>query len=150
MSLWTRTTKPRFAPHAVAGKDGWVHPSNNETLETFGDGTSNKPAIPATIVLQQVTLYKKFTAASGDAMPDTTTSFTTGDYLKFAVRFNGQVYVTGGTPYLEVIINGVTRQATYKQTGWGPYSATLLFVYRLVAGDACVAGGITIGAIVLP
>jgi hypothetical protein len=150
MSLWTRTQKPKFAPHSVASRDGWTHPVNNETLETFGDGASNKPAIPATIVLQQVTLYKKFISASGDALPDTRTSFSTGDYLEFAVRFNGQVYVTGGTPYLEVIINGVTRHANYVQTGWGPVSATLIFVYRIAANDVATPGNISIGNIVLP
>jgi hypothetical protein len=145
MALWTRTNKPRFAPHSVAGKDGWVHCVNNETFETFG----TKPTIVATPSVQQVTLYKKFVAASGDALPDTRTTFKTGDYLEFAVRFNGQVYVTGGTPYLEVIINGVTRHATYVQTGWGPYSATLIFVYRIVAADVATAGNISIGTIVL-
>ena len=143
MSLWTRTTKPRFAPHAVAGADGWVHPVSNEFLETF----RTKPTLTATPSVQQVTLYKKFVAASGDALPDTRTTFKTGDYLEFAVRFDGQVYVTGGTPYLEVIINGITRHANYVQTGWGPYSATLVFVYRVVASDVATAGNISIGTI---
>ena len=145
MALWTRTQKPRFAPHAVIGKDGYVHPVSNETLETF----DTKIAIVATPSVQQVTMYKKFVAASGDALPDTRTTFKTGDYLEFAVRFDGQVYVTGGTPYLEVIINGITRHANYVQTGWGPYSATLIFVYRIVAADVATAGSITIGSIVL-
>ena len=35
MSLWTRTSKPHWAPNAVVGKDGWVHPVTNETLVTF-------------------------------------------------------------------------------------------------------------------
>jgi hypothetical protein len=146
MALWTRSNKPRFAPHAVAGKDGWVHPVSNETLETF----ETKPTIVATPSVQQVTFYKKFVAASGDALPNLTANFTTGDYLEFAVRFNGQVYVTGGTPYLEVIINGITRQANYVQTGWGPVSATLLFSYRVQASDVATAGNISIGTLVLP
>ena len=144
MSIWSRTNKPKFAPHAVAGKDGWVHPVNNETLETFG----TKPSIVGTPAVQQVTLYKAFFPASGDTKRSQKTTYTTGDYLQFAVRFNGQVTVIG-SPYLEVVINGVTRRATYVQTGWGPNNSTLLFQYKIVGADVATATNVSLGVIQL-
>jgi hypothetical protein len=104
MSLWTRNNKPKWAPNAVAGKNGWYHPITNEPLAVFG----TKPVIVTTPSVQSVILYKNTLAASGDAMPDTRTSLKTGDYLYFAVRFNGQVTVvpdpTVPSPYLTVTI----------------------------------------------
>jgi hypothetical protein len=146
MSLWTRTSPPKFAPHAVPGIDGWVHPVTNEVLETFGDGTSNKPTPVASPTIQSCILYKSFVAASGDALPDLRTSFHPGDYLTFAVRFNAQVTVVPatGSPYIIVTINGVQRNAAYVQASFGLNCATLLFVYQLQASDAATPGNISV------
>jgi hypothetical protein len=144
MSLWTKTSAPKFAPHAVPGIDGWVHPVTNEILETFG--SSNKPSPIASPVIESCVLYRAFIAASGDVLPDLRTSFHTGDYLTFAVRFDAQVTVVPdvGSPYLKVTINGVVRNAVYVQTSFGLNTATLLFVYQLQSSDAATPGNISV------
>jgi len=159
MSLWKRNVAPEWAKHSVIGKAGYYHPVTNEVLVPFVSkawgGTSSvdtynaNPAIVATPSVQQVTFYKGFIAASGEAILDRKTSFNTGNTLKFAVRFNGQVVVTttGGTPYLEVVINGNTRHAPYLETGWGNNTATLMFEYQLVAADTAAVGQVTLGVI---
>jgi len=161
MSLWKRNVAPEWAKHSVIGKAGYYHPVTNEVLVPFVSkawgGTSSvdtynaNPAIVATPSVQQVTFYKGFIAASGEAILDRKTSFNTGNTLKFAVRFNGQVVVTttGGTPYLEVVINGNTRHAPYLETGWGNNTATLMFEYQLVAADTAAVGQVTLGVIQL-
>jgi hypothetical protein len=149
MSLWTRSNKPKFAPHAVAGKNGWIHPTTNEILESF----KTKPTVVTTPTINSVTLYNGFVQASGEPKQDTRTQVRTGDVLTFAVQFNTQVVVTG-QPYLTINFNGSPQRAYYKPksgydfgqsvSGATGGTATLMFYYKVQSTDSAVAGQVTV------
>jgi hypothetical protein len=151
MSLWTRTNKPKFAPHAVAGKNGWVHPVSNEILESF----KTKPTAVVTPLVNSVTRYNGFVAASGEPRVDTRKHIRTNDTLAFAVQFNTQVVVTG-QPYLTVNFNGVPQKAYYKpKSGFDVGqnvsvatggTATLIFYYKAAYTDVATTNQVTLSS----
>jgi len=153
MSIWTRTTPPKFAPHAVAGKDGWIHPVSNEVLETFGDGSSNKPTVVTTPTINSVKLYKGFVVASGETVADKRTHVVTKDVITLAVQFNSQVVVTG-QPYIVINFNGSPKNALYlpkrgfdfgeDTTHTTGGTATLLFYYTIASAVVATSGQVVV------
>jgi len=148
MSLWTRSTKPKFAPHAVAGKNGWIHPVTNETLETF----KTKPTVVVTPTINSVTNYKAFTPASGEPQV-AARNYVTNNTIKFAVQFNTQVVVTG-QPYITININGTPQRVYYKPKSGFDFgqsvagktggTATLMFYYVIQSTDHAIAGQVSL------
>jgi hypothetical protein len=154
MPIWTKTITPHFAPHAVIGKDGWVHPVTNEVLETFG--AHDKQTVVTTPTVVSVQLYQGFIAASGEVVPDKRTHFKTGDILTFAVQFNSQVKVSG-VSYLSLSINGSPAHAVYEPASGFDIgesaasipsggSATLLFYYKVLFTDSAIAGQVSVSS----
>jgi len=149
MSIWSRTSPPKFAPHAVAGKDGWVHPLTGETLETF----DTKPAVVTTPTINSVTRSESFNAKSGDPITSNTTHKYTNNTIKIVVQFNSQIVVTG-QPYITVNFNGTPQRAYYKNksgidfgesvTGKTGGTSTLLFYYVIQSTDSATAGQVTL------
>jgi len=64
------------------------------------------------------------------------TPYRAGSSIPFDVNFGGPVVVTG-QPYLELMVNGVSRRATYTS---GSDSATLRFTYVVESSDRTVVG----------
>jgi len=155
MSLWTRTNPPKFAPHAVPGRDGWVHPLTNETLEVF----DTKPTLVTTPTINSVVRAKTFNTESGDPIASTSTHLYVGDTVKFSVQFNSQVIVSG-QPYINFVIGLNTRHALYEPkagfdfgqsvAGTTGGTATLCFYYKITSSDVATAGNVSITSPVQP
>lgn len=65
MSLWSRTSAPKWVPNAVVGQQGWVHPVTNETLVTFD--TKGGATITLTSVTGTFTVGETITGGTSGA-----------------------------------------------------------------------------------
>jgi len=75
-------------------------------------------------------------------------NYITDQDIRFGVKFDEDVYVTGN-PYIELSLNGVITPAAYEKT----VNRTIYFKYRVKPTDIVAAGNIAVGGtglIVLP